>query len=251
MNSTSKPYIGSAILLLGFRDRMPKVRFEQAAAEAAFSDFIGAPSQQTNIPDDADPNQPRILFSSGNTAILISQMACQLRIVFEKSDLGIIEQLQEIHEKALAFSLLAYKFLDILNYAFQGFIIEINLPVEGSMELAQKEVYDRIIKAPALGEIASMQILVGYEVDGMFVNFTTSAYEARTSDMPASELAKLDRLHLQKLELTEVGISVKVDVNNRANGNLPNSLQSTADLLNASTKFLRINFATNFGINLN
>lgn len=170
-----------------------------------------------------------------------------MQIASDLSDLSVFERFKFIVEKVNEFSKLSLIFKSAEQYSSQGFIIDINVPIAGAIELALEEMHSRLVKAKPLGEIASMQILLGYKVNDVFLNFTVSAYETRSGDLTNTQISTEE---IRKLKLTEVGIGIKLDINNRPREVDPESKHSLDELLQISHGFLANDFSTIFGIDI-
>jgi hypothetical protein len=215
MTTIASPFIQSANFVLSFADLAQQVRFEQPAAEAAFRGLMGVQSTQTNVPDEADPTIPRIVFHGPHKALQISQISCQIDMSFERSDLPISEQIEVIAKNARAFFDRALTFRNAEAFRSTGLVIEINVPTRIGTTDSLQHLFDRFIKFPQIGEIASLQTSIGFKYREYFVSITTNTYEKRQFHAPINP-SKVTFFNLEHAQLLDQGISYKVDVNNRS-----------------------------------
>ncbi|MFJ3112322.1 hypothetical protein [Pseudomonas putida] len=212
----SKAYISQAIYLVSNKPD-PKVRFKQESAEEAFSAFLSAQSQQTNLPDDFDPSQPRLIFQNPPKQLIISQIACQLSLGFEPAQKPLSDQLnivinniREVHKKIV-------KFKGIENLRENAAIISLSIPSKASREDLSGYLFDRFVKLPKYAEVASTSVKAGYLLQSNnFLNIDTDVYEKRGGMIAAGQT-----IDMMSLPIVEEGITIKVDLNSRPKLNLP------------------------------
>jgi hypothetical protein len=245
---TAKPYISHAVYVLSFAEIQTKIRFEQQQAEAAFSGLVGTQSRQTNLPDDADFNQPRIFFASQKKSILIAQSACQLQMRFEQPYLQVTDQLAVVQKNVNEFCQSAVQFKSDSAYGQHGLVIEINIPSEAnSNPKLQQHLHDRFIRSEQLGDVASIQFTLGYKIDELFLNISASVYEMRNLDsMPRNTISSLSSIPVQ-----EIGINFKIDINNGPISSQGIFAETPQQLFTTVSTFLSEKFPSIFGFNLN
>jgi hypothetical protein len=215
------PSIGQATYLLNFREPQQKVRFSQGDAEVAFGSFGAGQSQQTNVLDDADPAMPRIVFVRDRKNISISQMSVNLVQVFEPSPTSnledqfaaLIEELQNFHRQALEYK-------PAKEYSHIALVLQVNYPSAATTAELHKFVYDKFIAFQLpVGELASVQLSLGYKVNDLFVNIGASVYEARQFEFknvkPGSATPISVMLSLEDAKVMSKGVQFTVDVNDR------------------------------------
>ncbi|GJI96183.1 hypothetical protein RugamoR57_29010 [Duganella caerulea] len=251
MNIAEKPYIGSAVYILNFRNPALKVRFEQAQAEAAFAGFVNGQSQQTNVPDSADPNQARLIFQSEKKSIAISQAACQLQLGFHGSGLSFSAQLAALRKNVLEFCRRCYVFRDFSEYALNGLVVEVNFPRQMMDIKSELQIlHERFIKTEKLGEVGSFQINLGYKVEDLFLNFSVSPYETRKFEVSFKMTSPIPDVNLNSLPVIENGLTVKIDVNNMPIAEKKGSEEMPSQLLSAFDDFVDKKFSSIIGMEL-
>lgn len=220
MTSFLSPFIGQATFLLNFRELQKKIRFSQGDAEVAFGSFGAGQSQQTNVPDEADPNLPRIFFVKERKNISISQMMVQFAQSAESGfGKSLEEQFNSLAGQLLAFHRQALEFKPAQEYSHVALVLHVNYPSGASTAELNKFVHDKFVSFQfPVGELASVQLTVGYKVDDLFVNFGASVYEARHFDMTvkagtAVQMPSL--LHLEDMKVSARGVQFTIDINDR------------------------------------
>lgn len=212
MIALAKPFLREITYLLNYKSNAPKIRFEQARAEAVFSNFIGVQSQQTNVPDDADPNIARIIFQGSKKQIAISQSGCQIVLGFQDAELPIAKQLEIVKSNIAEFHSKAVEFRNNEPYGMTALILEINFSSKEPVSELQEYLYSKFIQSPRIGDVASVQVNLGYKVGSYFLNFGASVYEMRKFELAAGERKTVQ---IQDLIVSDSGFSFKIDINNR------------------------------------
>lgn len=215
-----KKYISEVICLVQYRVIDAKIRHQVADAENAFSGMFSGQSQQTNVPDETDPNIPRLIFQAGQKQLSISQKACQLNLHFENNEKTIDEQLEIIKKNLLTFQkdLLKFKSEEMLGEC--AIVIGINVPCTGGKGAMLRHLYNRFFKfdqQAEFGELASYSYKVGYRTsDDLYLNYEADVYELRKFELPKPTLLRqVVRFEAKDGPLIEEGIGFRVDINNK------------------------------------
>lgn len=215
------PSIGQATFLLNFREPQQKIRFSQGDAEVAFGSFGAGQSQQTNVLDDADPSLPRIVFVKDRKNIAISQLAVQLTQVYEPNPTNSLsDQYAALTQELLAFHRQALEYKPGKEYSHIAVVLQVNYPSVASTAELHKFVHDKFIAFQLpVGELASVQLTLGYKVNDLFVNIGASVYEARHLEFknvkPGSATPIAVMLNLEDMKVMSKGVQFTVDVNDR------------------------------------
>lgn len=207
-----KAYISQAIYVASnVLDK--RIRYKQEQAEEAFGSFISAQSQQTNLPDDFDPAQPRIIFQSGPKQMIISQIASQLSLGFDSAGKGVESQLETVLKNVKEVQRKIEQFKSREDLRENALVITLSFPSSASRADMSEFIFSRFLKMPKYSEVASSSVRVGYLLnDGFFLNIEADTYEKRGGSIQATMGAPLD---LMSLPIVEEGISVKIDINTR------------------------------------
>lgn len=215
-NSKTK-YLAQVIYVARFRERDATVRFMQADAERAFSPLLNCQSTQTNVPDNFDPNSPRIVFQSGHKTLVISQVACQLSLNFEKGAMPFERQLEVARKNIIEFHSRLTTFKSRETFMESAFVININVPSDLTQQEMHNHLADRFLKSDPLGELASFSLKVGYKTpENLFLNIETDVYEMRRAEMPIPDPSGAPTIMLiEELPIVEKGFGVKLDVNDK------------------------------------
>lgn len=253
MNFTKSPSFASVAYVVGFKTPDSKVRFKQAEIEAAFAGFVNGQSQQTNVPDQADPTQPRILFGNDTKSIAISQIGCQLQMSFAESELSIERQFDVIRKNVIDFFSRASKLFGNDVFRQSGFVVDVAFPSNAPMADLHQYVVDRFYKGVKLGKIASAQFTIGFELDELFLTISSSVYEQRKIEFTANPFGAPTIIDVNSMVVAEYGLTFKVDVNDRPKQKNSNDLLPTRpeELLDKVDDFFRNKFLDFSGLSLN
>lgn len=213
-------YISETICLIQYKVVDGKIRHRVADAENAFADMFSGQSQQTNVPDNTDPNIPRLIFQAGHKQLSISQKACQLNLSFEHNEKSIDDQLAIITKNLLAFQNDVLKFKPKNELGECAIVISVNVPCKQGRDSMLQHVYNRFFKVDQqaeYGELASYSFKVGYKTTGQcYLNYETDIYELRKLDLPQPTLfGQVLQIDSKDAPLIEEGIGIRVDVNNK------------------------------------
>lgn len=210
-------YISKAVYLAAFKPDT-KIRYKQEQIENAFSSFISAQSQSTNLPDDYDAAQPRFVFQTTTKQLLISQIACQLSMGFENAQTSLEQQLSIVQNNSLEFHKRVTTFKDKESLKENAFILSISIPSEASREDLGDLLFKKFIKLPKFSKIASTSLTVGYQLpSNLFLNIEADIYEKRSGIVQGGQA-----VDVMSLPVIEQGITLKLDVNSRPQALLPN-----------------------------
>ncbi|WP_329847353.1 hypothetical protein [Stenotrophomonas hibiscicola] len=210
----STPHLGVANFVIGFRKPDTDMRLKQAKVEAAFRSIIDSQSTQTNVPDGFDPSAPRLVLSSGNKSIFVSQVACQLTLNFPEKGVRSIEQQWDIIAKNIReFERAVLKMKDAAELEVSSVVLGIESSSSASSGDIAMYVAERFLCRPVDGAMASAQIALGYKRDEFFVNVNVSAYERMSIEVPPGAAGIY--VNVTKMPVSERGIMLQLDVNNR------------------------------------
>jgi hypothetical protein len=212
MIDLAKPFLRQVTYLLNFKSIAQKIRFEQARAEEVFASFIGVQSQQTNLPDDADPSMARIIFQGSKKQIAISQLGCQIVLTSEDAQLPLAKQLEMVKSNIAEFHSKSLEYKNAGTYGMAALIMEICFSSKTSIPELQDYLYSKFIQTPRIGEVASVQVNLGYKMGSYFLNFGANVYEMRKFELAGGEnkIVKIEDLSVQ-----DFGLVFKIDINNR------------------------------------
>lgn len=213
-------YISEAICLIQYKAVDDKIRHRVADAENAFSDIFSGQSQQTNVPDNTDPNIPRLIFQTDHKQLSISQKACQFSLGFENNEKTIDEQLAIIEKNLFAFQNGALRFKSKDQLGECALIISVNIPCKEGRDSTLQHVYSRFFKIDQqaeYGKLASYSFKVGYETSNKcYLNYETDVYEIRKLDAPQpATFGQVVQINVKDGAVIEEGIGIRVDVNNK------------------------------------
>lgn len=247
MLNLPKKLISQAIFVIGF-DRDLTVRTRQFEIEKAMTSLVNAPSVNTNIPDDFNPQAPRVTMSGGDISVQFSQITAQLTINVDNSNAKPIEVITEsITKRINLFQSILDKVIGIDKQLERGMVLVVSYPVDldktADEELAEY-IASSFTKVQSFGKPQNVGINVAYKTDdNYFITLTVAQYKQAISDLVGTQSQFID---FAKLPVTEKGIELKIDINSRpllASANTPKDV--TKIVLDKSFDFL-LNQADNF-----
>ncbi len=241
MPNFKHPTLAQAAFLLHFGEQQTKVRFTQGDAEVAFGAFGSGQSQQTNVLDDADPSLPRIVFAKAKKNIAISQLAVQYAQAFDVGECPVDGQVGDILATARSFYDQALEYRALTDYASLGLVLTVNYASNSPTDEIHKFVYEKFVALPALGDVASVQMTLGFKMRDLFVNLGASVYETRQFDFKGVASHKLTTFRLDQLAVVEKGMQINLDVNTRARaGQGAVDRSAMEDIISMATEFLSV-----------
>jgi len=250
MNFTKSSHLQAVVYVINFKAPDVKMRFKQAAAEAAFNGLIGGQSQQTNVPDTADPMQARIIFGNEKKSIAISQTSCQLQMNFSDSEHKVDEQLKVVKKNVQDFYKRALQFVDENTFAHSGLVIELAFPSKDPVENLQNYIVDQFYKGEHFGKVASAQFAIGFEKDGLYLTVSSSVYENRRMEISANNNNLPTFIDVSTLPIIDYGLVFKVDVNDRPRQAQNKLGCAPSDLITAAEDFISNRFEKFSGLTL-
>lgn len=216
MPEFNKPTFSGGSYILEFVEPVRKIRFEQRRAEDAFGSLINKESSQTNFPDMADPNIPRIVFEAERKKIQISQTRCQFDFNFDDRDMSMDKQLSILERNARDFHTRALTKFAVADYSFNALILAVQFSSKSSRVALGEFIYERFFKSASMLPLASVQFLLGFKVGDFFINLSSEVYESRRALIKTADAASGSLVvRIKDTELVDQGLSFKVDVNNR------------------------------------
>lgn len=210
-----KGYISQAIYLVS-NTQDKRVRYKQEQAEEVFGAYFSAQSQQTNLPDDFDPNAPRLIFQGVHKQLVLSQVSSQLTLGFDSAKKGISEQLDIVVKNVLDVQARIRKFHPQAALQENALVLTISFPTECSKEDLSQFLFDKFLKIKPSAPVASTSIKIGYLLQGdIFLNIEFDVYEKRQGAISAQQTF----YDLSTFKVVEVGVSIKIDINNKPQTN--------------------------------
>jgi hypothetical protein len=215
MVDVATKYISDATYVVRFKTRNVQIRLKQGDAEKAFGRLFPTQSQQTNLPDDFDPNAPRIIFRAPHKTLSISQVGCQLEFAFEKGEKSLADQIEIIRKNVKEFNEQLTTFVPQESLGETAIILSVNYPCAQSMESMHKHLWDRFFKQQPHGDLASFSFKVGYRTpEQLFLNYEPSVYQLRLAEFQP-QVSAPTFLNIESIPVIEEGFGVRVDINDK------------------------------------
>ena len=211
----SPPYIKQAFLVVTHNVDLA-VRTRIADVEKHFSDFVKGEAHSTNVDANTPPPIPRLIINDGNKKLTVSQNRIQIEFNFEQ-DLGFDKSLAVVMKKAMPFLTAVSNFQPVNAESMIGFVVHIQWPsLEQRSDIA-KMLADHFYTKNKLGEFDAFDLKLGFVTDALlFKNLAVSAYEVREVTVVANPAVRLMAFESDSLPITETGVGVNLDINNRA-----------------------------------
>ena len=172
-----------------------------------------------NSPDDAPPSLPRVVLKLQDTILNVA--LDRLHITTQPPS-----HVAQDMDKAVQF---AYQrsspiISDMqpakLNYKWSGVVAEVEYPedplISKSAPEAATPLFDRLIKIDRKDrELGSFQLQFGIRDGNYYVNYTITAFEARQIKLPLSSQNQYISIDIKEYPLSECGLKVLIDINNK------------------------------------
>lgn len=233
MLKLEKKSIAQAIFVIGYV-RDPLIRTKQFDIEKSFQTLIPAASTNTNLPDNFNPQAPRVTISQGLVSVQFSQVSAQLTIDIDESAEPSIDEIKDtVTAAVILFQSCLYNVVSPENQLERGLVLAVKYLVDINAykdEDIFQYIQSRFITIPALGIPASASLNIGYKtVDNYFINFGISQYKMVSGEMPVGQEGFL--LDLSKLPISETGIELKIDINSRPLVNSHKKIEDAASVI--------------------
>lgn len=228
------------------------MRFRVAEAEKCFREMFNSQAEQTNLPDEVDPNAPRILFQDNHKSLFLTQVACQLNLAFNRDLEKPIEEQFEIIAKNIAEThARLVRFKSLVELAESAIVLTINAPANSTKQEMHDYVYNRFFKTTPLGDIASVGFKIGYKTDdGLFMNVETNVYELRIANF-AGPISGHATINVNEVPVSEEGFVVKLDVNNKPSVSVPNYVSTGPSVIvDRARQFLHVELGELMGFDV-
>ena len=247
----SKKSIGQAVFVVGY-DRDSTVRIKQFEIEKALASLIGGPSVNTNIPDDFNPQMPRVTLGQNSITAHFSQIAAQLTINIDNTNGKPIEAIKDsITKKVKLFQSCLDKIIPHGQQRERGLVLTVRYPVNStkySDDAFFEYIQSRFLRVEPRGVPASAEFNVGYKTDdNYFFTLSIGQYKMVSGEIPV--MLSSQWLDITKLPVIESGIEIKVDVNSRPLVNdVSRSDKVTETILEKSFHFVLFEADTFIGV---
>jgi len=209
--------IAQALFVIGFT-KDSTIRTKQFDIEKAFTSFVNSPSVNTNLPDDFNPQAPRVTLREGQVSVVFSQITAQLTIDIINNNGKSIEVIRDsIVKKINSFQGCVNKIIPSDQQQERGLVLTVLYPVDSTQfanEVVSGYIQSTFFQISPLGEPSSTQFTVGYKTqDNYFLTLSVAQYQAFAGDL--KDLKPNQWLDIQSLPVSESGIELKIDVNSR------------------------------------
>jgi hypothetical protein len=215
--SMDSRYISDLLVVIR-NERDWGVRLRQKQFEDAYKKLIKASSVNLNVQDSADSNIPRLALQNELLQISASQQHIQLNASFYDLPKENKPRLEKIKTLVTEFAGLTKTFLKTVKALDVGIVISVAYPCNTSQDKIFPFIKKRLLSPAFSDDISGIDLKVSYILRREFnLNFSPAIYQLRAADF-SQEVAngKLQiHVELDKMPLTETGIDIKIDVNDK------------------------------------
>jgi len=219
----SKKYIAQVVFVVGYAQDK-SIRRKIVDIEDALKDLLDDSIPQSNhISDDMPPQLPRIVIENNRKGLSInfSQVAAHIVINVDNSNGKTMDVIkQSIYKKVHTFYASIKKVIGEENLNDIGTVIAIRYPIEPfgrNFSEVARFVQERFFKVSPLGESATAGFNIGYkDADNFFVTLTLDMYQMAMGEI--KDLPIGVTIDINTLPISESGIELKIDVNNKPFG---------------------------------
>lgn len=209
--------IAQALFVISFT-RDSTIRTKQFDIEKAMAPLLGGSSVNTNLPDDFNPQAPRVTIGQGQVSVHFSQIAAQLTIDVDNTNGKSVEVIRDsIDKKINMFQSCVDKIISHERQRERGLVLTLHYFVD-STQFSDEAVFDYIqskfFQISPLGKPASAQFSVGYKTnDNFFVTLSVAQYNQY--NIAAGMSSENQWVDIKTLPIINSGIELKIDVNSR------------------------------------
>jgi len=180
---------------------------------------LGGKLLMINSPDDAPPSLPRVVLKLQDTILNVALDRFHITTKppsHVAQDMGKAVQFAYQRSSPIISDMQPAK----LNYKWSGVVAEVEFPEEPLISKSAPEaatpLFDRLIKIDRKDrELGSFQLQFGIRDGNYYVNYTITAFEARQIKLPLSSHNQYISIDIKEYPLSECGLKVLIDVNNK------------------------------------
>ena len=222
----------------------PGIIFSSGKQLMDLKSALGAKLLSLNVPESAPPETPRAMLSTED--MIIGLGFNRLDITTRPPD----HVNQDYAACATFAERKAHPIIESLGkqveYLWAGIVVmdEYVFPKQNAPSLkVVTPVFDRLVNIPREAkDLASFQLQYGYKQGDFYKNFTISGFETRDVSLEIQlKGAGPIRVDLSKYPITESGIQISVDINNKASS-------SESDVLTDIARLFQEQIATHSGL---
>lgn len=203
----------------------------------AINNKLGGRLITVNTPDEAPPTLPRVVLKMDDAILNLSLDRVQITTTPPPHVANDIQESAKFAEQRA--TTILEELLGVLPaYKWSGLIVDLEYPTSDesikSSTQAVAPVFDQLMKMQRGDrDLSSFELQYGFQEDGFFVTYTIKGYEKRdiTISAPASPVGGVVMLDPKDFPLSECGVEVLVDVNNKPSTNSEDALGDIQSIL--------------------
>ena len=216
-------------------DTHPDIVLELGSALNALRKEHGARVQFLNVPTAAPPPAPRVVVNTENALIHIGQNRYEAVMRLPQHIQSSLSSTCDFARRVVDDDLY-YLFMEDLGYRWLGLVASLQYPTAGPGTRAVdaiRPVFDRLVHIDRAGmDLASFQLQYGVSQAPFFKNYTIAGYER--VNLPPKLNANVDiplEINVTPDIITESGVGITVDFNNKPAVDMGSIEDDFADLL--------------------
>lgn len=195
--------------------------------------LLGSKLMSLNVPDAAPPEAPRAMLASPDAIVALG---------FNRLDITTKPPDHIAHDYTACVSFAERKVQPIIesisqvvDYKWAG-VVSVNEYPLASGDISSLKIvspiFDRLVNIQRHGkELASFQLQYGYKHNDFFKNFTIKGYETRniSLEIDTNEAGPV-KIDLSKYPISESGVEITIDFNNKAASKRSNVMEDVIQL---------------------
>lgn len=201
---------------------------------------LGGELVTINAPEDAPPPLPRIILKLSDSLLKLGIDRISISInppSHVKSNINKSSKFALQRTVSIIKDLLAL----IPHYKWCGIVTNLEFPSEqnsyNSAIEAVTPVFDKLIKINRSDkDLASFQLQYGVKENSHFTNYTISGYESRNIKLISKKNKGFVPIQINDHEVTECGIRIIMDINNKPGGATEDPVKDIENILNKTNK---------------
>lgn len=198
----------------------PSILFKMGPILAEIASRQNGELVSINTPSNASPETPRAVIKAKD--FLLNICLNRFEAVIRPPKHVINDHLQSLEYARLRYEgVLTDLFKNEIDYQWTGFVVQIDIPKskEGVSAIQTiTPIFDSLINIDRKDKnLASFNLQFGFAENGLNTNYILTGYENRNIVLPNNiQPGKAVTVNVSKLPVSEAGLQLMIDVNNRA-----------------------------------
>lgn len=228
--------VDSILVVAAFKpEAQASLKLGSVVAEVAQAN--GAQVNQLGVPSQAPPHFPRVMIGMQNSMLQVAEDRVQLSVTLPDHIAESLDEVLALTHREIERVLKPALDQPWMTEAWAGVVLNLSFPAHGlSMTQAATQAASSLVNLEwSKDHLETFQLQIGKKVDGYFRTVTISGYEKRdiSIELEVSEKSGSKRIEVteENSKVTESGIGVVLDINNRASSPRPLNSVGLFDVL--------------------